>query len=319
MQDQLPDDDDQEGWVKAVSKDGLLLARAPREWRYEGEPNDVVLAAVKQDSMALKFLGSEMRQNETVAMMAGIRPAVKNAVKKQAICVSKKFSFGDEDLEPDFAMAVWIAVRKDPYLSQFPIYNPDARTKKSCDPMFTNFAHPCRGTLDTCQLGNSGNTSNGHPTPVSCWRYSFRWYEQESHDTGGFVLQIISLQRDGKPRLGDGQVIEEDMAKLIGVKIIKITQESWSENAEGVHQHSIAKLSAEARAWMEPGVGPGEVELREGGQEEELRKREEALRVKEAELERQRREEALRVREAERDQQAKQFQQQQEKQCCTLL
>ena len=101
----------------------------------------------------------------------------------------------------------------------FKVYAPNAFDKKTCDPEWTNFDWPCRGTKDTCMgwLNNNNEddgggdldsrymnvlTKDGHPTDDCCWRYSFRSQLQEAKETGGFMLQLVQTE----PTVADGRV-----------------------------------------------------------------------------------------------------------------
>eukprot|EP00413_Alexandrium_margalefii_P046257 CAMPEP_0204585774 /NCGR_PEP_ID=MMETSP0661-20131031/47114_1 /ASSEMBLY_ACC=CAM_ASM_000606 /TAXON_ID=109239 /ORGANISM="Alexandrium margalefi, Strain AMGDE01CS-322" /LENGTH=174 /DNA_ID=CAMNT_0051595359 /DNA_START=232 /DNA_END=756 /DNA_ORIENTATION=- len=57
----------------------------------------------------------------------------------------------------------------------------------------------------------------GKPWQCSCWRYSFRWHLAEAHRRGGFMLTVV----EGSG-LGEGQVIEAEMARAVGIRVVTI-------------------------------------------------------------------------------------------------
>jgi len=54
------------------------------------------------------------------------------------------------------------------------------------------------------------------PCPTSCWRYAFRFHQEESKATNGFMIQV-----EEKKGLGDGQKIETEMAKQVDLKVFR--------------------------------------------------------------------------------------------------
>ena len=54
-----------------------------------------------------------------------------------------------------------------PYLGEFETYNPNAWSKKSCDPDYTDISGPCRGTSETCGFTDDTIAKTaGHAGPV---------------------------------------------------------------------------------------------------------------------------------------------------------
>ena len=106
---------------------------------------------------------------------------------KKAV-LSVKFS-QVEQASP-FATEFHLAMKQDPFLKQFKTYYPNAWCKESCDPDFVNINHPCRGTIHTCQFPNDQNMdiSTGRPKATSCWRFAFRFHQDEAKDKG-FMIQ----------------------------------------------------------------------------------------------------------------------------------
>jgi hypothetical protein len=103
----------------------------------------------------------------------------------------------------------------------FVVYSPNAFDKSTCDPEWTRFEWPCRGTYDTCMFDSSLKT--GVPQPKGCWRYSFRYQLEEAKRTNGFMAQIADFViSEWGHVLGDGQKIEREMAQHMGVKIFRV-------------------------------------------------------------------------------------------------
>merc|ERR1712150_12980 len=107
-------------------------------------------------------------------------------------------------------------------MGQFEIYFPSAFMKESCDPEFTSFWWPCRGTSQTCKMENLCDRT-GPPTNRHCWRYSFRNHQEVCRKSRGFMLQLEEWI-DGEYKLGAGQVIELHMALQVGLKVFTVRQ-----------------------------------------------------------------------------------------------
>jgi len=171
---------------------------------------------VGNNGPALKFAQGGLNQDADCLKASGIwdSASVTYSRDEQAI-QSVKFSLAESSTQyaTDFALAM----RSDPFLKNFKTYNPNAWCKKSCDPKFTDMQHPCRGTVDTCMLPQEQNLSKDKkPCPTSCWRYAFRFHQEESKATNGFMIQV-----EEKKGLGDGQKIETEMAKQVDLKVFR--------------------------------------------------------------------------------------------------
>merc|ERR1712129_165922 len=117
-------------------------------------------------------------------------------------------------------------------------YNPNAWEKKSCDPKFTDITHKCRGTLATCSIPNFG--ADERPTSKSCWRFAFRFHQEECKKTNGYMIQV-----EEKNGLGAGQEIETEMAKQVGLKIFR-TQEGYQDR---LHHATFPRIGKAVKAW----------------------------------------------------------------------
>ena len=86
-----------------------------------------------------------------------------------------------------------------PYLGEFETYNPNAWSKKSCDPDYTDISGPCRGTSETCGFTDDTNCKDGRPCWTSRWRFAFRFYLQLCKNTGGFMIRYGQVSSQGTP------------------------------------------------------------------------------------------------------------------------
>ena len=165
---------------------------------------------------------------------------------------------------------------------KFIVYAPNAFEKQSCDPNWTDFDWPCRGTSETCRykniltttttttttgtdddVENESNyeamttytgTSIGRPTNECCWRYSFRFQLEEAKASGGFMLQLVeSGERIGKgddAKLGNGQQIEYDMAQQLNLKIFHVYRPTSKEGYEwNFHTSHIEQVISAIKDW----------------------------------------------------------------------
>jgi len=202
-------------WLAAVHQDGMCLEYAHESLQRDRE---VVLAAVQQNGAALKFAddGSRLNQDPELLKASGLwdQDENKRYLRKEKAIQSVKFSLAQKSstYATDFALAM----REDPFLKEFQTYNPNAWSKESCDPDLTNIRHPCRGLATTCQNLLPNMTAKGKPCDTSCWRFAFRFHQQVSKDTGGFMIQVDEFEG-----LGSGQRIETSMAEEVGLKIFR--------------------------------------------------------------------------------------------------
>jgi len=183
-----------------------------------------------------------------------------------------KFSLAE--MSTQYATDFALEMKKDPFLKNFKTYNPNAWCKKSCDPKFINMQHPCRGTLATCTIPEEQNLAKDtkRPCATSCWRLAFRFHQEECKASNGFMIQVEELCPSTRPAhpgqsspqveehqgLGDGQKIETEMAKQVGLKIfrtytnvveIKPTGAFW----EGYEFNGIDAISKAVQEWYENG------------------------------------------------------------------
>jgi len=139
---------------------------------------------------------------------------VYDRIEKMIFC--SKFSLAPTSTRDATLFA--LAMKRDPYLRHFYMYNPNCWCKESCDPNFTDIKHPCKGTAATCFLPDAENfTAEGRPQATTCWRIAFRFHQQESKDTNGCMLQLMEPQG-----LGDGQKIQTEMAEQVDLKVFRV-------------------------------------------------------------------------------------------------
>merc|ERR1712032_1420014 len=77
----------------------------------------------------------------------------------------------------------------------------------------------CRGSSSTCGFPDSKNLAavTKRPCAKTGCHFAFRFYQQESKDTNGFMVHV-----EEKNGLGDGQKIETEMAKEVGLKVFRV-------------------------------------------------------------------------------------------------
>jgi len=247
--------------LSAVRLNGMALEHAADNLKLDKE---VVLAAVRNNGPALKFAQGGLNQDEDCLKASGLWDSapVTYSRAEQAI-QSVKFSLAESSTQyaTDFALEM----KNDPFLKDFKTYNPNVWCKESCDPQFTNMQHPCRGTLATCTLPSGQNLSKdtNSPCPTSCWRFAFRFHQEECKASKGFMIQV-----EEKKGLGDGQKIETDMAKQVDLKVFRTytnmdefqSPASWPAEYQinGIDAISKAVKAAVARPWLSiPSVARG--------------------------------------------------------------
>merc|ERR1712008_14024 len=195
-----------------ASKDGMALQHADPILQRD---KDVVLAAVRQNGVALKFAEDYLNQDAECLKASGLWDEDQQDYPNNELVIqSVKFSLG-KNTSP-YATWFGLAFKKDNYLKNFMTHNPNAWYKQSCDPKGTDLDHPCNGTLEKCQ-NQKKNMEAGKPCPTTCWRVSFRFHQEESQKTNGYMVQVEEFSG-----LGQGQKIETKMAIEVGLKVFRI-------------------------------------------------------------------------------------------------
>lgn len=225
--------------LRAVSKYGGSLRYASNSLRADRE---VVLAAVRNKPNALKWAKGSLSQDEQCLKAAGLWeeiPVVRSSAEK--VVLSVRFNPGEQSTQYSIQFA--LAMRRDPFLGKFQTYNPNAWCRGSCDPQFTDFTHPCRGTDETCgytiQQNREDGQQDGRPGATSCWRFASRYHQEQCKDTHGFMIQVQEVGG-----LGEGQRIETDMARQAGLKIFRTVTEDSS-----FHAWQMRQISKAVKTW----------------------------------------------------------------------
>merc|ERR1712129_428125 len=84
----------------------------------------------------------------------------------------------------------------------------------------------------------------------SCWRFAFRFHQEESKDTNGFMIQV-----EESLGLGDGQKIEIEMARKVGLKVFRTYTNYGGVDAEGM-----GRISKAVKAWYDSGCANDDLE-----------------------------------------------------------
>jgi len=99
----------------------------------------------------------------------------------------------------------------------------------------------CSGSTDYKKNLGMDEEGNKKPCRTSCWRFSFRWHQEQCKKNDGFMIQV--MERGG---LGDGQKIETLMAEEIGIKVFR-TYSNYGD----FEDNRVEKLSKRIQEWYE--------------------------------------------------------------------
>merc|ERR1712129_38201 len=120
--------------------------------------------------------------------------------------------------------------------------------------------HPCRGTSSTCGISEAENMDpkTGRPCSTSCWRLAFRFHQEECKATKGFMIQV-----EEPAGLGDGQKIETEMARQVGLKLFR-TYTNYTlfqyEDGSSYAFDGMAAISKAVKEWYESGCSNKDLE-----------------------------------------------------------
>jgi len=233
--------------LAAVRADGNNLQFASNELR---EDREVVLAAVRKSGAALKFALGELNQDSECLKASGLwDEGERQYSRNEQAILSVKFSLAEQSTP--YASQFALAMKNDAFLKNFKTYNPNAWCKESCDPEFTNINHPCRGTRATCTNSLPNTNSEGKPCATSCWRFAFRFHQEVSKDTNGFMIQVQE-----KYGLGAGQQIETQMAQEAGIKVFRAI-----DTYGFFDKQDVEKTSKAVKAWYDSGCSNMDLEI----------------------------------------------------------
>lgn len=209
----------------AVKQNGEALKFASEKLR---STKEIVLAAVRQKPITLRYaLGGLNQDNECLAICGIFDDAYdsRSSVDTTRVVMSTRFSLGERS--SPYATTMALGLKRHPFFQDKDLYFPNGWDKGTCDPDWTNIAHRCRGTFETCEKADYLKT--GVPKEKECcWRYSFRYQLERAKRTNGFMIQVEQYYKDvdgGRHILGDGQQIETEMAEQVGVKVFRVQQE----------------------------------------------------------------------------------------------
>jgi len=220
------------------------------------DDKDVVLAAATQNGSALKFALEALNQDNDCLKAAGLfdEDETRAYERPEQATLSIKFSLAEKSTTyaTDFAKGM----KKDEFLRQFKTYNPNAWCKDSCDPNFTDMNHPCRGCSSTC-VKQIIDPITKRPNNESCWRFAFRFHQEESKATHGFMIQV-----EEEHGLGDGQKIETEMARQVKAKVFRTyTNIDGVADADKGHAFdSMQIISKAVQDWYEGGCANNDLE-----------------------------------------------------------
>jgi len=216
--------------MTAIKNDGETLKYASDELRSK---KGIVVAAMEQNPISLKYALGGLNQDNELLARCGIwddkntyeRLSITKATK---VVMSTRFSLSESS--SPYATKMALALKNHPYFQNKRLYFPNAWGKSTCDPKWTDIAHPCRGTFDTCE--KAAELKKGVPKEGECcWRYSFRYQLEEAKETKGFMIQVAEYYQEssrcGEHILGDGQKIEIELADQVGVKVFRVMQPVW--------------------------------------------------------------------------------------------
>jgi len=239
---------DKEIVLAAVTSVGYALQYAADDLKADKE---VVLAAVKDEGIALKFALGGLGQDPDCLKAAGFDVVEGDRPEKAVLSIKFGLLAESTDYSTEFAQEM----SKDTFLQQFKTYNPTMTSKPNCREQldYTSMDNHCRGTLESCGLPREKNlkmvADKEKPAEKSCWRFTFRFHQQESKDTGGFMIQVEELTG-----LGAGQKLETEMAREVGLKVFRTYT-----NQTGIY-YTMGKISKAVEEWYESGCANTELE-----------------------------------------------------------
>jgi len=88
------------------------------------------------------------------------------------------------------------------------------------------------------------------PGAECCWRFAFRFRQEECRETNGFMIQV----EECNVGLGRGQMLETAMAKEVGMKVFRTYTDLMSFG------DGIGKLSKKIEEWYQTGCANMDLE-----------------------------------------------------------
>jgi len=265
--------------LEAVRRHGSALEGASPELQADRE---VVLEAVWQDPAALRFARGPLQKDREVLRAAGLldessgRPRAHCTATPRHVTMSVRFGFNRKATAVSTMIHQEMASHR-AFKDRFYVYDPNLVSKGFCGPRarITDKEWPCVGDcrmvdtrlkccrcLGSCAAGRGRSSSRPTPTKRSCWRYSFRWHQQRSARSGGFMVQVIESGYVGEMSKGSGQAkgagqeIEFMMAQEEeGLKTFLL--QVWFSDIPYLMRRSVTRcaefLAEEVEAWLAGG------------------------------------------------------------------
>jgi len=227
----------------AVQKDGMLFGCAPDDLRSDKE---VATQAVTKSGCALKFAKPPLNVDQDLVKLAGLGDC---ETGPSLAILSVKYGMTAEST--NYSNEFVLSMRHQCYLKQFNAYNPSVRSKANCDDKqdITSPCNQCRGTLKSCKFAVSTNltrdatSGKDKPGENSCWRFAFRFRQEECKDSCGFMIQVEEIEG-----LGQGQIVESMMAEQVGLKVFRTFT-----NKKSADSGDLDRLEQAVKAWIEGG------------------------------------------------------------------
>jgi len=239
---------DKEFVMAAVTNQGGALKFAADALKHDKE---VVMAAVDQDGTALKFALGGLNQDPDCLKAAGWKVVEGDRPEKAILSIKFGLTADTTGYSTNFIEAM----RADQFLNKFKTYDPTITSKDYCREKLgsTSVVNHCRGTLESCNFPRSRNLKTlddkEQPAKKSCWRFAFRFHQQECKDTCGFMIQV-----EEKEGLGDGQKLETEMAREVGMKVFR------TYTNEPIYSYAIPRISKAVEEWYESGCANTDLE-----------------------------------------------------------
>jgi len=243
--------------LAAVTNDGKALSYVDKKAPMWAD-KDFVMSMVKLDGGTLKYASGGLNQDPDCLKAAGLYNAVEEENKHydrlEKAILSIKFGLIAEST--GYSLKFIKAMKADQFLNKFKTYDPTITSKDYCREKLgsTSVVNHCRGTLESCNFPRSRNLKTlddkEQPAKKSCWRFAFRFHQQECKDTCGFMIQA-----EEKEGLGDGQKLETEMAREVGLKVFRTYT-----NYEGVHGEDMGMISNAVKEWYESGCANTDLE-----------------------------------------------------------
>jgi len=241
--------------LTAVTKSGDALKYVNKKAPMWAD-KDFVMSMVKLDGAALKYAQGGLSQDPECLKIAGFLDGEENTHYDRPEKAILSIKFGLTAESTGYSLNFIQAMKADQFLNKFKTYDPTITSKDYCREKLgsTSVVNHCRGTLESCNFPRSRNLKTlddkEQPAKKSCWRFAFRFHQQECKDTCGFMIQA-----EEKEGLGDGQKLETEMAREVGLKVFRTYT-----NYSGVDGEDMGRISNAVKEWYESGCANTDLE-----------------------------------------------------------